>query len=104
MNMENNNNPNQIDIELPAEVAEGLYSNLPIVSHSPNEFVIDFANYMPGMPKAVVVSRIIVTPQNAKHLLRTLEMNIRMFEKTHGRIKEQDNNIPLNFGTPPAQA
>ena len=102
--MENKNNPNQIDIELPAEIAKGLYSNLLIVSHSPNEFVMDFANYMPGMPKAIVISRIIVTPQNAKHLLRTLEMNIRTFEKTHGQIKDEDSNIPLYFGTPSAQA
>jgi hypothetical protein len=103
--MENPENLNQeMNIELPADIAEGVYSNLAIITHSPNEFIIDFVSIMPGIPKARVRSRIILTPQNAKRLLKALENNIKTFEKTHGAIKEQDINIPLNFGTQPAQA
>lgn len=103
--MENTDNQNQeMNIELSADVADGIYSNLAIISHSPNEFIIDFVSIMPGVPKARVKSRIILTPQNAKRLLKALENNIKTFEKTHGIIHEQEINIPFNFGTPTAQA
>lgn len=100
--MENNNQ--EINIELPAEIADGIYSNLAIISHSPNEFIIDFVNIMPGVPKARVRARIILTPQNAKRLLKAIENNIKTFESTHGIIKDQEINIPFSFGTPTAQA
>ncbi|GIV27697.1 MAG: hypothetical protein KatS3mg027_1511 [Bacteroidia bacterium] len=101
----NTNDPNQaMDIEITAEIADGIYSNLAVISHSPNEFVIDFISIMPGVPKARVRSRIILTPQNAKRLLKALETNIKTFEKTHGSIKDQESNIPFSFGTPTAQA
>lgn len=103
--MENSSNPNQeLNIELSADIADGIYSNLAIISHSPNEFVIDFITIMPGSPKARVRSRIILTPQNAKRLLKAIENNIKTFEKTHGVIHEQELNIPFSFGTPTAQA
>lgn len=60
--MSNENQQNQINIELNEEVAEGIYSNLAIITHSHSEFVIDFINIMPGVPKARVKSRIILTP------------------------------------------
>lgn len=100
--MENSNQ--EMNIELPAELADGIYSNLAIISHSPNEFIIDFVTIMPGIPKARVRSRIILTPQNAKRLLKALENNIKTFENTNGTIQEQDVNIPFSFGTPTAQA
>ncbi|GIV30236.1 MAG: hypothetical protein KatS3mg028_1302 [Bacteroidia bacterium] len=104
--MENMDNANQggLDIELPAELADGIYSNLAIISHSPNEFVIDFVSIMPGVPKGKVRSRIILTPQNAKRLLKAMEDNIRKFENINGKIQVQEINIPFNFGTPTAQA
>lgn len=100
--MENQNQ--EMNIELPAEVADGIYSNLAIISHSPNEFIIDFITIMPGVPKARVRSRIILTPQNAKRLLKAMENNIKTFEGTYGIIKDQEINIPFSFGTPTAQA
>lgn len=98
------NNNQEIDIELSADMADGIYSNLAIISHSQNEFVVDFVSIMPGLPKARVRSRIILTPQNAKRLLKALESNIKTFEKNHGTIKVQEINAPFSFGTPTAQA
>lgn len=95
----------QINIELSDEVAEGIYSNLAIITHSNSEFVIDFVKMMPGVPKARVKSRIILTPQHAKRLLKALKDNISKFESVHGTIKEPDTeNIPFNIGGPTAQA
>ena len=83
----NNNNKNQINIELTDEIAEGIYSNLAIIAHSPTEFVVDFIKLMPASPKAKVKSRIILTPQNAKRLYKALAENISKYEATHGHIK-----------------
>ncbi|WP_396173778.1 DUF3467 domain-containing protein [Flavobacterium sp.] len=101
---ENNQQPGQINIELDEKIAEGIYSNLAIINHSHSEFVLDFVTLMPGVPKAKVKSRIILTPQHAKRLLAAIAENIQRFEKAHGEIKESDQpQIPLNFG-PTGQA
>ena len=100
-----NQEENQINIELSEEVAEGVYSNLAIITHSHSEFIVDFVKMMPGVPKAKVKSRIILTPQHAKRLLQALKDNIDKFESLHGKIKsEEGNTLPLNFGTPSVQA
>lgn len=70
----------QINIELDETVAEGIYSNLAIINHSSSEFVLDFVSIMPGIPKAKVKSRIVLTPQHAKRLLRAIGENIHRFE------------------------
>lgn len=91
--------PHKINIELDPEVAQGIYSNLAIINHSVTEFVVDFVSIMPGMPKNKVKSRIILTPQHAKRLVKALNDNIRRFESKHGEIKDYEQpNIPLNFG------
>lgn len=104
--MDNNTQtPNQINIELNEEVADGIYSNLAVITHSNSEFIIDFIKLMPGIPKAKVKARIILTPQHAKRLLGALKDNIGRFESMHGNIKEIDaTTIPMNFGGPTAQA
>ena len=89
----------QLNIELPEEVAEGIYSNLAIINHSVSEFVMDFITIMPGKPKAKVKSRIILTPQHAKRFLKALKDNVNRFENAHGPIKDnQQHPIPINFG------
>lgn len=89
----------QINIELDETIAEGIYSNLAIINHSSSEFVLDFVSIMPGIPKAKVKSRIVLTPQHAKRLLRAIGENIHRFEAAHGEIKETEQApIPLNFG------
>jgi len=85
-----NSNPNQINIELKEEVAQGIYSNLAIISHSTSEFVLDFVRIMPGIPKAEVKSRIILTPEHAKRLLLALGDNMGKYEASHGHVKVDD--------------
>lgn len=103
-----NQNQNQLNIELSEEVAQGTYSNLAIITHSPSEFVLDFVRIMPGIPKAQVKSRIVITPEHAKRLMLALKDNIVRYESVHGPIKQtndgnQGPNIPMNFG-PAGQA
>ncbi len=97
---------NQLNIELSEEIAEGIYSNLAIVTHSNAEFVMDFIRVMPGVPKAKVKSRIIITPEHAKRLLTALEDNIAKYEAVNGRIKIQPEpgGFPINFGGTMGQA
>jgi hypothetical protein len=104
MSDNNQPQPGQINIELDEKVAEGIYSNLAIINHSPSEFVLDFVTIMPGVPKSKVKSRIILTPQHAKRLLRAMGENIHRFEQAHGEIKDfEQAPIPLSFG-PTGQA
>ena len=95
-----------LNIELTEEVAEGTYSNIAIINHSPSEFVVDFIQMMPGVPKAKVKSRIILTHQHAKRLMNALNDNISKFQAQHGEIKDVDptGGIPMNFGGPTAEA
>lgn len=92
----------QINIELPAEVARGVYSNLAIISHSNSEFILDFVQVMPGTPKAEVRSRVIMTPQHAKRLMMALKDNIGKFELANGDIplSEAEIQLPPTFGGP----
>src|ERR1700741_5492125 len=99
------NAPNQLNIEISEEVAEGSYANLAIITPSHSEFVIDFVNVMPGTPKSKVKSRIILTPQHAKRLMKALTENIGRYETANGQIKDREEvQIPFNFGGPAAQA
>lgn len=101
---EENLQQGQINIELDEATADGIYSNLAIINHSPSEFVVDFVKIMPGTPKAKVKSRIILTPQHAKRFLKALHENIHRYEVSNGEIKDSEQpNIPLNFG-PTGQA
>lgn len=77
----------QINVELPQEIAEGNYANLALIAHSPSEFILDFARMLPGLPKAKVCARMVMTPTNAKALLRTLQTNIQRYEENFGEIK-----------------
>ncbi len=85
---------NSIDVELTEEVAEGSYSNLVMISHSQSEFVMDFIVMLPGMPKAKVKSRMILTPEHAKAILSALKENIEIYEKNFGKIGSHNFNIP----------
>jgi hypothetical protein len=95
---------NQIDIQLKEDVAQGIYSNLAVITHSSSEFVVDFVRIMPGIPKADVKSRIILTPEHAKRLMLALQDNIRKFESLYGPVKVDENHgpqgtvMPMSFG------
>jgi len=105
--MDDKKKQNQINVELNEDVAQGIYSNLAIITHSSSEFVLDFVRVMPGVPKARVQSRIILTPEHAKRLLLALQDNIAKYEAVHGKIKDVQGGgpvMPMNFGGPTAQA
>tara|TARA_B100001250_G_scaffold77673_1_gene63728 strand:+ start:163 stop:474 length:312 start_codon:yes stop_codon:yes gene_type:complete len=103
--MKGKENKNQLNIELKEDMSSGVYSNLVVINHSPSEFVFDFISVMPGLPKAKVNSRVILSPQHAKRLLRVLGENIKNFESKNGNIKDlEGTKLPLNFGGPKAQA
>jgi hypothetical protein len=85
----NNQPERQINIELGDAEAEGIYSNLVLITHSPAEFVLDFTRVLPGKPKAKVYSRIILAPTHAKSLLKALDDNIKKYENQFGEIKIQ---------------
>jgi len=97
---------NQIEIELTEEVADGIYSNLAIISHSNSEFILDFVRMVPGVPKAKVKSRIILSPEHSKRLLMALTENIGRYEQNIGEIRIPDNTpeYPMNFGGPTGEA
>ncbi|MBU2500336.1 DUF3467 domain-containing protein [bacterium] len=85
--MENKAPQQRITLDLGEKEAEGIYSNFTLISHSPAEFILDFARLVPGLAKSKVHARIIMTPQAAKSLLKSLGTNIERFESTHGEIK-----------------
>ena len=82
-----NNNKKQLEIEVSPEVAQGIYSNLVAITHSTSEFVVDFVQMMPGVPKASVKSRVILAPEHAKRLLYALQDNISKFESNVAPIQ-----------------
>lgn len=84
----------KMDLSISEEISKGIYSNLAILSHSDNEFFIDFASLSPGIPKAIVRSRIIMNPLNAKRLLRALQENVSKYEEQFGEIEERQNQMP----------
>jgi hypothetical protein len=103
----NDNNPNkgkELQIDLPLEVADGVYSNLAVISHSQSEFIIDFINMLPGKPKATVKSRVLLSPQNAKNLLLALQDNLSKFENNFGKISERKQDNHFGFAIPSADA
>ncbi|MCK9301783.1 MAG: DUF3467 domain-containing protein [Bacteroidales bacterium] len=100
------NTDNKLNIELSDEMADGIYSNLAIITHSSTEFIIDFLKMMPGMPKAKVKSRIVLTPQHAKRLMRALQDNMQRYEAKFGKVAdtESKDQLSIPFGGPTGQA
>ncbi|GJM62071.1 MULTISPECIES: DUF3467 domain-containing protein [Persicobacter] len=103
---QNPKNAGKIDIELPEDMAEGVYANLAMIAHSNSEFVLDFIRIMPGVPKAKVKSRVVLTPEHAVRLLQALQDNVAKYESMHGPIGRngQQDGGPYNFGGPVGEA
>ena len=95
-----NNEKKQRSLELKPEIAKGSYSNLAIISHSPSEFIIDFATMLPGLQKPDITNRIVMNPEHAKRLLNALADNIDKYESQFGQIifKEQQPKGTFNLG------
>ena len=92
----------ELDLELDSEIADGIYSNLAIISHSTSEFIVDFATILPGLAKPKIRSRIILTPEHAKRLLLSLQDNIAKSESTNGLIAlkptaAEEHAMPMGF-------
>ena len=88
----------QIQVDVDEKLAEGTYANLALIAHSPSEIVLDFARMMPGLRKAKVQARVIMTPQNAKAFMKALTDNIQKFEENFGEIKMSVKGGDKNFG------
>ena len=89
--MEEKKQSKGLSITISPEVAEGVYSNLGIISHSSSEFIVDFVRVMPQQPSAVVKSRIILPPEHAKRLMLALSDNVRKYEAEFGEVKLHQN-------------
>lgn len=95
----------QIEIELPEEESSGTYSNLVMITHSASEFILDFISVMPGVPKAKVVKRMVLTPDHAKRLANALNENVQRFEEEHGQISGNERfDVPFNYRGPTPEA
>jgi hypothetical protein len=97
---------NELNVEITEDIAEGIYSNLAIISHSNAEFIFDFIRILPGIAKARVKTRVVMTPQHAKRLLLTMQDNLQKYETTFGPIdlKDGDGGSPFGFGGPAGMA
>lgn len=106
---EKENEQQQLNIELPEDVAQGVYANLAVISHSSAEFVVDFIRLLPGLPQAKVQNRVILAPQHTKRLLMALQDNIRKYENQYGEIEIHNQDVPtppsgMTFGGPTGEA
>ena len=100
-----NLNQGQVEIELPEEEASGTYSNLVMITHSASEFILDFISVMPGVPKAKVVKRMVLTPDHAKRLANALNENVSRYEEEHGKISGKERfDVPFNYRGPTPEA
>lgn len=90
-----------VQLEIGEKESEGVYSNFVLIAHSGSEFIIDFARILPGLPKAKVFSRIVMTPQHAQMLHDALAENLKKYEARFGKIKvygkEEDTARNLGF-------
>ena len=95
----------QLNIELTEEVAEGEYSNLVMIAHSSEEFILDFIRVVPGVAKAKVKTRVIISPSHAKRLLAALSDNLKRYEAANGPISSRNHPGPaIQFGGPGGEA
>lgn len=102
MDNNQNNKQGQFQLELTQDVAQGEYANFAIITHSSSDFVLDFARMLPGLPKAMVKSRVVLAPEHAKRLLMALQENIMRYENEYGKIQipnqEPRTVAPFNIG------
>lgn len=85
-------------VGVPAEVANGVYSNLVLINHTPDEFVLDFSFVQPGTPRANVRSRVVLSPAHLKRLLGALQQNLARYEQTFGPVPDRQPQPPTGGG------
>ena len=97
-NMKEDKKTQNLGLDITPEVSQGHYSNLVVISHSPTEIILDFAQMLPGNEHAVVRTRSIMHPVHAKRLLHALTDNIEKYEQQYGRIVEiQGDTVPFDM-------
>ena len=96
MAQNNEQKPGQVQVNMTPEVEKGVYSNLAIMGFTPTEFIVDFVDHHPGMPRANVQSRVVMSPVQAKRLMRLLEQNMANYEKNFGTINLTEGPAPQN--------
>ena len=87
--------PPRLQLQLDEDVAQGLYSNLVLINHTENEFLLDFAFFAPGAPRAKVRARVISSPRHTKRLLQALVKNLERYEQRFGVIDAGDDEEPV---------
>ena len=83
----------KLQVQIDEDVAQGVYSNLVLLNHTENEFVLDFAYLQPNSPAAKVRARIISSPRHTKRLLVALQKNVERYEERFGVIELSDDPI-----------
>jgi hypothetical protein len=84
--MSQDNKEVPLRIKIGDDVLRGVYANQMVVSHTKEEFILDFMNLFP--PEGVVNARVIISPGHMKRMIRALAHNLEMYEKSHGTIQE----------------
>ena len=84
----------QMQIKVPDEVLRGTYANQMVVSHTREEFLLDFVNLFP--PQGVVTARVIVSPGHLKRMIRALSENLARYESSHGPVEEAPAPAPAS--------
>lgn len=92
----------RVSIEIPKDL-EAVYANIAFISHTPAEMVLDFAQFLPRMPKGNVVARVIMSPMHAKMLQLALAQNVANYERQFGEIRlpQQPSLADQLFRFPP---
>lgn len=97
---EQNPNQKQMQIKISDDVLKGVYANAMQVSHSKEEFVLDYMNLSPHQGVGVVSSRVIISPGHAKRMIAALTENLKKYEDQFGKIEEASApNNELGFKT-----
>lgn len=99
--MEQQNQPQgqqqQVTVKISDEILRGVYANLAVVSHSPEEFVIDFMTYLPNSPAATINSRVLVSPKHMKRISQAMQENLKRYEDQFGTI-EPGSDLTSHIG------
>jgi hypothetical protein len=85
----------ELPVKIPERVLSGVYANQMVVSHTGEEFLLDFVNLFP--PEGVVNARVILSPGHLKRMIRALQENLRKYEAQHGQIIEAPVPKPDQF-------
>jgi hypothetical protein len=85
----------KLQVQIDDDVSQGVYSNLVLLNHTENEFVLDFAFIQPANGRAKVRTRVISSPKHTKRLLQALQKNLERYEERFGTIETSNDDEPM---------